>query len=142
MKVYLFISLSVSLRYIIISRISYLYNWYSQLVLVSLFCRSGRSILPEPGPDAAERDSRTVMVMQVGAHTSERDIEHFFLKVGQVVQTNALILQINFIRALRSRSLRDGSLSHKGRFATFVRSCSALRTSNNNPCTALHPRYK
>ena len=26
------------------------------------------------------------------------------------------------IRALRSRSLRDGSLSHKGRFATFVRS--------------------
>lgn len=46
--------------------------------------RPGRSILPEPGPDAAERDSRTVMVMQVGAHTSERDIEHFFLKVGQV----------------------------------------------------------
>ena len=26
-------------------------------------------------------------------------------------------------RALRSRSLRDGSLSYKGRFATFVRSC-------------------
>eukprot|EP00800_Vazella_pourtalesii_P006031 TRINITY_DN1739_c0_g1_i1.p1 TRINITY_DN1739_c0_g1~~TRINITY_DN1739_c0_g1_i1.p1 ORF type:complete len:492 (+),score=113.30 TRINITY_DN1739_c0_g1_i1:608-2083(+) len=46
--------------------------------------KPGRSILPEPGPDAAERDSRTVMVMQVGAHTSERDIEHFFLKVGQV----------------------------------------------------------
>ena len=32
-------------------------------------------------------------------------------------------------RALRSRSLRDGSLPHKGRFATFVRSCSALRAS-------------
>ena len=32
-------------------------------------------------------------------------------------------------RALRSRSLRDGSLSYKGRFATFVRSCSALRAS-------------
>ena len=27
------------------------------------------------------------------------------------------------VRALRSRSLRDGSLSHKGSFATFVRSC-------------------
>ena len=34
-----------------------------------------------------------------------------------------------YIGALRSRSLRDGSLSHKGRFATFVRSCSALRAS-------------
>ena len=34
-----------------------------------------------------------------------------------------------FQRALRSRSLRDGSLSYKGRFATFVRSCSALRAS-------------
>ena len=34
-----------------------------------------------------------------------------------------------YIRALRSRSLRDGSLPHKGRFATFVRSCSALRAS-------------
>ena len=34
-----------------------------------------------------------------------------------------------YIWALRSRSLRDGSLSSKGRFATFVRSCSALRAS-------------
>ena len=34
-----------------------------------------------------------------------------------------------YIRALRSRSLRDGSLSYKGRSATFVRSCSALRAS-------------
>ena len=33
------------------------------------------------------------------------------------------------IRALRSRSLRDGSLPHKSRFATFVRPCSALRAS-------------
>ena len=39
------------------------------------------------------------------------------------------VLVILLIRALRSRSLRDGSLSHKGRFATFVRSCSALRAS-------------
>ena len=31
--------------------------------------------------------------------------------------------------ALRSRSLRDGSLPHKGRSATFVRLCSALRAS-------------
>ena len=36
--------------------------------------------------------------------------------------------QTNNIRALRSRSLRDGSLSHKGCFAAFVRSYSALRT--------------
>ena len=35
-------------------------------------------------------------------------------------------------RALRSRSLRDGSLTHKGRFATFVRSCSTLRASMIN----------
>ena len=34
-----------------------------------------------------------------------------------------------YIGALRSRSLRDGSLSHKGRFAIFVRSCLALRAS-------------
>ena len=33
------------------------------------------------------------------------------------------------IRALRSRSLRDGSLPDKSRFATFVRSCSALQAS-------------
>ena len=33
------------------------------------------------------------------------------------------------LRALGSRSLRDGSLSYKGRFATFVRSSSALRAS-------------
>lgn len=46
--------------------------------------RSSRSILPEPGPDAAERDSRTVFVMQVGARCSERDVEDFFNKVGQV----------------------------------------------------------
>ena len=38
-------------------------------------------------------------------------------------------LSFNNIRALRSRSLRDGSLPHKGRFATFVRSSSALRAS-------------
>ena len=30
--------------------------------------------------------------------------------------------RVLIIRALRSRSLRDGLLSHKGRFATFVRS--------------------
>ena len=36
-------------------------------------------------------------------------------------------MRIFIVRALRSRSLRDGSLHHKGRFATFVRSCSALR---------------
>ena len=38
-------------------------------------------------------------------------------------------LTIYSIRALRSRSLRDGSLPHKDRFATFVHSCSALRAS-------------
>ena len=35
------------------------------------------------------------------------------------------------IRALRSRSLRDGTLPHKGRFASFVRSCSALRLKDH-----------
>ena len=41
------------------------------------------------------------------------------------------VKKINFTneRALRSRSLRDGSLPHKGRFATFVRSYSVLRAS-------------
>ena len=40
-----------------------------------------------------------------------------------------LLVPIYEIRALRPRSLRDGSLSYKGRFATFVRSCSELRAS-------------
>ena len=31
------------------------------------------------------------------------------------------------VRALRSRSFRDGSLPHKGRFATFVRSYWTLQ---------------
>ena len=37
------------------------------------------------------------------------------------------LIKFSSKRALRSRSLRDGSLPHKGRFATFVRSYSALR---------------
>ena len=41
------------------------------------------------------------------------------------------------IRALRSRSLRDGSRSHKGSYATFVCSCSALRALNNNHLNGL-----
>ena len=42
---------------------------------------------------------------------------------------NFEIIGLLILRALRSRSLRDGSLSHEDRFATFVRSCSALRAS-------------
>ena len=51
-------------------------------------------------------------------------------------------MRIFTVRALRSRSLRDGSLSHKGRFAAFVRSCSAVRASNNSSFTTLYLRHK
>ena len=60
-------------------------------------------------------------------------LEHYCVDWGGDYKDTKLVNTCyidNFItRALRSRSLRDGSLSHKGRIATFVRSCSALRAS-------------
>ena len=50
------------------------------------------------------------------------------LLYNQYLLVNILVLLL-IGRALRSRSLRDGSLPHKGRFATFVRSFPALRAS-------------
>ena len=47
-----------------------------------------------------------------------------FLQSTRNIQTNIFInVCVLIVRALRSRSLLDGSLPHKGRFATFVRSC-------------------
>ena len=41
----------------------------------------------------------------------------------------ASLIQMSIVRVFRSRSLRDGSLSYKGRFATFVRSYWTLHVS-------------
>ena len=46
----------------------------------------------------------------------------FILKVSLSCFLQKWYFEQLILRALRSRSLRDGSLSHKGRFATFVRS--------------------
>ena len=53
------------------------------------------------------------------------------IKVNKYLIPNFAFKKFKFkyLRALRSRSLRDGSLPHKNRFATFVRSCSTLRVS-------------